>query len=68
LVDRVVGDAGDEVVEVFPGVQAGAFGGVDQGQEHGSCVGSAGASGKEPVLAAQSRRTDRAFHGVVVDR
>jgi len=50
-VDRVSGEAREDVVEVFKRVQAVSPGRLDQGEERRGGAASALASGEQPVLA-----------------
>ena len=53
-VDVLVGDAGEDVVEVGPGFDAMPFGAGEDGEEDGGSIASVAVADEEPVFAFMS--------------
>ena len=63
----VVGQAGQDILEVVEGVDVQTAAGLDDGEEHGTALAAFGVADEEPVLLAHGGGTDGIFDQVVVD-
>jgi hypothetical protein len=66
-VDRVIGDAGEDVTQVGFGVDAVQFAGFDQAVDDGCAVATGIGAGEEPVFPAEGDAAQGVFSAVVVD-
>ena len=66
-IDRVIGDASENVAQLRLGIKAVELGGFDQGVDGGGALAAGVGAGEEIILAAEGERPDGAFGGVVVD-
>ena len=66
-VDRVIGDAGENVAEVFFRIELVESGGFDEGVDSGGTLAAGIGAGEEIVLAAEGYAAQGSLGGVVVD-
>ena len=64
----MVGDAGEDVAEIFFGIEIVELGGFDEGVDGGGAYPPGIGAGEEIIFAAEGDAADRSFGGVVVDR
>ena len=66
-VDGMIGDALDDATQVILGVEPVDLGGLGEAVDGSGTLASGVGTGKGPVAAPKSDRTDRALGGQVVD-
>jgi len=62
-----LGDAGEHVAQILVRIDPSPTATFDHGVDHGAALPRFGVSKKQPVLLADSCRSNRIFHTVVVD-
>ena len=65
--DRMIGDAGDDIAEIGFRIEAVELGRFDEGVHRRGAFAAAVGTGEQPVFASQSQRPDGALGGVVAD-